>query len=909
MRTRSTIPVALAGAALLLASALPATLAKGPGDPEAPITLRLFVQDAQGRQSEPAAMDLQRLAAEIAGDAIRIEPTFGQGADVLGPVGAGEAELGMVPSRDAGDHGVTSLDVLEAPFLIDNDALALAVATSDIADRAMSGLEGIGVTGLSMWPEDLRHLFAMDASGRTFRVPGDVVDADVFAVAGPVGRELIPTLGGRLYWETGEASGDLVGAKDADAQSGALEGMITGLWGAGLPLTPTTVAGDLVVFSKYQMLVANSELLAGLSERQRELLDAIVDAAHQAALERHFTERELALALCEAGHTVIEAGTEARAAWRAAAQPLTERLAADPVTGELMRDIEDLAAETAPSPGAGTCAPKSISAVEPLVSDLRDTSGGLPPNGSYRADVTRDDLIAKGVDPAWADDNNGVYTWTFRDGTVTLETGSFGGEPCTGSATSEGGQHVYLDTPPGGPCGLDFSMVWRPVQEGLRFVLVAPGWAGTVREFTDLQAHLEDRDWIRLDGPMPSPVINASPAASPSAFIGDRLPPDGSYRAEMTLEGLLERGADRQFAGANVGIWTWSFTDGTWSAEHGRERCNGTLWIEDGAVHADERYDGGCGMEYIFRWRAADGGIEVQLVGVTGLELTDIQRANERAFLERTWALVADSPKVGPSPSALSEMPVPGIWRIELTQASLEALGLSPAEAAAVVGVITLTLDGESYGLEHVYGPDGAVATCGGRYEYRDGAVHLQQTMNPADCGTAPIALTWTAMAPDRANVALPGLRDAGYRVLAGEWQRVGDTPGFIGDREPPPGIYRVDATVEGLLSRGASQAYAETMAGVWTYVLTPGRWTAHNARNGGRCQGTSQVVDGVIRWADDPDPLAWCVMAGDWRWRPEADGIRARFVATGMESREQLQDYHAFNAWAMVRVGDAPAG
>ena len=63
MRNRSTIPIALTAAALLSLTALsPALAQKGPGDPEPPITLRLLVQDAPGRQSEPAALDLARLA-------------------------------------------------------------------------------------------------------------------------------------------------------------------------------------------------------------------------------------------------------------------------------------------------------------------------------------------------------------------------------------------------------------------------------------------------------------------------------------------------------------------------------------------------------------------------------------------------------------------------------------------------------------------------------------------------------------------------------------------------------------------------------------------------------------------------------------------------------------------------------
>ena len=332
MRTRSSISIALGGAALLSLTALsPALAQKGPGDPEPPITLRLLVQDGPGRQSEPAALDLARIAAEVSGGAITIAPSF-DGGDVASAIIDGDAELGMVPSRDWGAVGVTSLDVLEVPFLIDNDALALAVATSDIADRAMAGLDAVGVTGLAMWPEDLRHLFALDPSGADFSTPDGLADADVLVVAGIPGHDLITTLGGRIYAEY-EAAGDLTGDRLTDAPAGTLEGMVTGLWGAGLPTDDVTVAGDLVVYSKYQMLVGNAQALDRLSEQQRAYLDEIVAAAHAAALGRHFTEAELAAQVCERGGQVVSLGATAVGAFKAAAQPLTDALRSGPGHG------------------------------------------------------------------------------------------------------------------------------------------------------------------------------------------------------------------------------------------------------------------------------------------------------------------------------------------------------------------------------------------------------------------------------------------------------------------------------------------------------------------------------------------------------------------------------------------------
>ena len=353
MRYIRTGIVALSGAILLSAAGLVPVLAqssKGGSDP-VPLTLNLLVWDFTGRQSEAVANDLVRIADEVSDGTVTIVPTFGVG-DAATAAKDGAVDLALVPAREWDALGVTSMDALEAPFLIDDDALALAVASSDIADRAMAGLDALGVTGLIMWPEDLRHLFAFDPSGKVFRTPADIAGSTILVVAGKPGHDLITTLGGTIYEEE-VATGQLTGYRDTDASSGTLAGMVTGLWGAGLPITDVTVAGDVPVYSKYQTLVANSAMLERLTPDQRSLLDEIVAKTHEAALGHHFTQADLAAALCERGGSVIEAGPEAIAELRAAAAPLTEALASDPVTAGLMADIETLKTSDRSCSGCG----------------------------------------------------------------------------------------------------------------------------------------------------------------------------------------------------------------------------------------------------------------------------------------------------------------------------------------------------------------------------------------------------------------------------------------------------------------------------------------------------------------------------------------------------------------------------
>jgi len=428
MRSRSPALLALSGALLLATTSAVPTLAQGKaGGDDPPVTLQLAIADSRGRQSEQAALDLVDNASRISGGSITIEPTFEAGT-VADLVTAGTYDLGILPSRDWDAAGVTSLDAFEAPFLVDNDALALAISTNDIAKRAMGGLDAVGVTGLALWPEDLRHLFAFAPSGKILTTPAEVAGSTILVVAGVPGHDVITALGGTIYAE-GTAAGAFTGSRELDADSGALTGMVTGLWGAGLPTDAVTVAGDEVLYAKYQMLVANTGALGKLTDAQRADLDQAVLATQAAALGRHFTEADLAAQLCEAGATVIAAGPDALAAMVAATAPVTAALEQDPVTKGLIADIGALKAATPASPGAGTCSPPPASpapslAPSPAPGAAENVDGyigsQLLPNGSWRATITRDDLLAKGMTAEFADKNAATITWTLTDGTSVM---------------------------------------------------------------------------------------------------------------------------------------------------------------------------------------------------------------------------------------------------------------------------------------------------------------------------------------------------------------------------------------------------------------------------------------------------------------------------------------------------------
>jgi hypothetical protein len=312
------------------------------------------------------------------------------------------------------------------------------------------------------------------------------------------------------------------------------------------------VAGDVVLYPKYQMLVANQESLARLSDEQRAAFDAIVDEAHRLALGRHFTEAELAAGICEIGGRVVEAGPEAVEALKAAAAPLSDEMATDPVMGPIIDRITALAEQTPRGPGAGSCEPAAATgpdtATDTLVSeqDLAGYTGTeLPPSGTYRAEMEREALAAAGAGGNYAAINDGIWTWTFAGDTWQAHHDR-NDERCSGTAELADGNVRVLTVVSQG-CGMDYELRWRLDGDKLSLRLADLPWTYTDTDFANEQIFI-DRVWTRIEEPTSSAAAAAIPV--------------GTYRTEITVQDLESRGVDHENAVQNAGIVTWAIDGG-----------------------------------------------------------------------------------------------------------------------------------------------------------------------------------------------------------------------------------------------------------------------------------------------------------------------------------------------------------
>jgi TRAP-type C4-dicarboxylate transport system substrate-binding protein len=310
-------------------------------------TLHLAVADQGGRPSEPYVLEFIEQVRTLSNGDITIEPIWEAGnatnagfeVGVIQLVKTGQADLGLAASRAFDVESITSFQALQSPFLITNDALAKAVATSDISTRMLDTLSSAGIVGLTIWPEDLRHPFSI-IPGKPILSPQDFAGLHVRATPSNVTYELLDALGATPTMD------------DSDYQA-AESGLRQGASLTGIP----TATGNVIFFAKFQVLFANGPAFEKLSEAQRAILHDAAIATQAKAIAEHPSEVEAATAWCASGGTVVMASKEQVAAFEVAAQPVFDMIAQNPLNVELIAAIRELKANTEPSPGAQACGP------------------------------------------------------------------------------------------------------------------------------------------------------------------------------------------------------------------------------------------------------------------------------------------------------------------------------------------------------------------------------------------------------------------------------------------------------------------------------------------------------------------------------------------------------------------------
>jgi TRAP-type transport system periplasmic protein len=130
----------------------------------------------------------------------------------------GDVDLGWTGTRVFDTLGVTSLQALTAPLLVDSYALQQIVINSDMPGRMLNGLDQVGVTGLAVLAGGLRRPIAVkgpllgppDWKGLTIQTFRSNSQAETIRALGAT-----PTDVGPADRDTGLAAGQIHGFETA----------------------------------------------------------------------------------------------------------------------------------------------------------------------------------------------------------------------------------------------------------------------------------------------------------------------------------------------------------------------------------------------------------------------------------------------------------------------------------------------------------------------------------------------------------------------------------------------------------------------------------------------------------------------------------------------------------------------
>lgn len=173
---------------------------------------------------------------------------------------------------------------------------------------------------------------------------------------------------------------------------------------------------------------------------------------------------------CQNGNAVALAAPADLAALRREAQPVYAELEKDAQTAAFIAAIRGLAARTEPAPPVDACGPPHAAATS------AQPAADAFPDGTYRKDVSEQELLAGGVGGRDAKDHAGLWTMTFDKGVVTTQQRGWPVGP--GVYCVSAGTILVVDQRSrcGGTDGREvFTATWRLDKDSLWFTVTGAG--------------------------------------------------------------------------------------------------------------------------------------------------------------------------------------------------------------------------------------------------------------------------------------------------------------------------------------------------------------------------------------------------------------------------------------------------
>ena len=409
-------------AAVVVIAALLAGCSLGGGDgasdkaggSEAPVVLRIAYLDKPqtGQPDEPAVRWFAARVGELSHGGIRVRISFDVGGEEASDVEArvarmvrdGRFELGWLPTRVWDQLGVNSFQALQAPFLITDYALLGRVAQSPMANRMMAGLEPLGISGLAIVPELLRHPVGYSRPLISLR---DYQGARVRDIPSKATDALLSALGARPVHVSGSAAGLEVSRGHIDGAE-LPTSRVYGAW---------TVTANVSFFGKANTVVANAAALEELTEEQRNVLRTAAKQTMERVVENPPSERAFAKHFCAVGRIALATPAQV-AELRRAVRPVYDQLTADPATRSLIARIRTMKRNSSAPPPPEPVACGHAGPPETTTQEARSPERF---DGTYRWKLTLEGARRVGAHPEDPDINS-IVTMTLDGGRWLLGT-------------------------------------------------------------------------------------------------------------------------------------------------------------------------------------------------------------------------------------------------------------------------------------------------------------------------------------------------------------------------------------------------------------------------------------------------------------------------------------------------------
>ena len=410
------------------------------GGDAAPVTLRMATPEEEGAPYTEAVKEFARQVESLSGGSLRIDIVWDGPREYFGSVPPGaeqklagllrdgkKMDAALIPARAWDEVGVTSLQALQAPFLVSTEELVAQVTQGDVGKEMLAGLDKAGVVGLTLLPEGLRHpvgferplLNADDFAGKTLRVPPSGVTNRLLEAVGAKPVDL--------------CCDELFAAVEAGEIAGAESGFA---WAGTLP-RPGTFTANITLYPKVNAIVVNDDAFARISDEQRKILREAAGRAQRSVIQNAPGESQNAEQYCGIGGRIAFASRADLASLERAAQPVYTVLEQDPGTKAFIERIRAIkASREGPDPALPAACTASQAEPEPAPETEKTATF---PEGVYRADLPAEHLIAKGMDPPTAHQLAGLITLAIKDGRWLGHTRGIPGN-CGGPYTVKAGR-------------------------------------------------------------------------------------------------------------------------------------------------------------------------------------------------------------------------------------------------------------------------------------------------------------------------------------------------------------------------------------------------------------------------------------------------------------------------------------